>query len=375
MPVYWSIFFLSIIFLLHSSKVTQSLETEDGKIIYYTPKYLYMFSAIYLLFWVSCRDVVLDTYMYKAKFYAMPSTFDLMIKSVMDSTNGYGFELLQGLFKIFIGNNHYLWFGFLGAISLFMIFRTFRKFSIDVSLSYYLFIASTAFTWMVNGTRQFIAVCILFGVCDWLINGDQRHKIYYYLLIIVVSSIHSSALFLLPICFFTSRGKLLDKWMIFIVIATVVLMNYSNYVIDVAMDVMNKDYSDSLKEGRGSSIARLLVSAVPLILVLFKINEVRLKATPDIIFFINMSLVGVCFYFVSTFTNGILIGRMPIYFTLYNYILIPWLLKNVYTDILIKIACVFLYAFYFYYQMHVAWNDLTYVSEILNIYCYNRLGL
>ena len=44
-----------------------------------------------------------------------------------------------------------------------------------------------------------------------------------------------------------------------------------------------------------------------------------------------MSIVSVGFYIVSMFTSGIFIGRLPIYFSLYSYILLPWEIDHMFT--------------------------------------------
>lgn len=94
------------------------------------------------------------------------------------------------------------------------------------------------------------------------------------------------------------------------------------------------------------------------------------KANKSIKLAINMSFVGVCFYFASTFTDGILIGRMPIYFTVYNLYLLPWLIHNCFeirSRKIVWLGCACAYGLYFYYQMEVAWGGLMYVSDILHI--------
>jgi hypothetical protein len=219
--------------------------------------------------------------------------------------------------------------------------------------------------------RQFVVACILFGLSDLIIRKEKKSKFIYILLIVFLYYAHSSCLFLLPLVYLCARGKLLDKWMFLIVVATVIATVYSDSIMGVAADVMNKQYL--IVEGKGSSIPRFFISLVPLLLVLFRWEKVKAKASPFVIFAINMSLVGACFFFAATFTSGILVGRMPIYFTLYNYILLPWLIKNFYNQGFVKIACVVFYTFFFYYQMCVAWRELPYVSDILGIYYRNAL--
>ena len=63
-----------------------------------------------------------------------------------------------------------------------------------------------------------------------------------------------------------------------------------------------------------------------------------------------MSLVGAAFYWLSAFTNGISIGRIPIYFTLFNYILIPWEIKTFFHKDMQKIVfAIFIVVYFVFY--------------------------
>ena len=44
-----------------------------------------------------------------------------------------------------------------------------------------------------------------------------------------------------------------------------------------------------------------------------------------------MSIASAGLYVISMFTSGIFIGRLPIYFSLYNYILLPWEINRIFT--------------------------------------------
>ena len=83
-----------------------------------------------------------------------------------------------------------------------------------------------------------------------------------------------------------------------------------------------------------------------------------------------MNLVGICFYFAATFTNGVLVGRMPIYFTVYGLYLLPWVIRNCFTKRSRKVVwvlCAISYFICFYYQMCIAWDGLMYVSKFLKL--------
>ena len=60
--------------------------------------------------------------------------------------------------------------------------------------------------------------------------------------------------------------------------------------------------------------------------------------------------------FTKGSTSGIFIGRLPIYASLYSYILLPWELDHLFdrtSGQLIMIGMVGLYLVFYYYQMHM----------------------
>jgi hypothetical protein len=67
-------------------------------------------------------------------------------------------------------------------------------------------------------------------------------------------------------------------------------------------------------------------------------------------------------YIISMFTSGIYIARLPVYFSLFNYILLPWMIERFFEKnsaklvYLMVIAC---YMGYYYYQMHIVWEAVT----------------
>ena len=84
-----------------------------------------------------------------------------------------------------------------------------------------------------------------------------------------------------------------------------------------------------------------------------------------------MSLIASGLYIISKVaSSGVLLGRLPIYCSLYNLILLPWLLRNIFEkrekDLVYYIMIICYFAF-FYYQMVIAWNGMGYASQILNL--------
>ena len=150
---------------------------------------------------------------------------------------------------------------------------------------------------------------------------------------------------------------------------------FTNLLTDV---VEQTDYASSVNEFKatddGTSPIRILVESIPIILAFLYRNKIKEKLTPIIKLSINMSLIDSGLYIISKVaSSGILLGRLPIYFSMYNLILLPWLLKNIFEkrekDLIYYIMILCYFAF-FYYQMVVAWGGMGYSSTILNIKYY-----
>ena len=66
-------------------------------------------------------------------------------------------------------------------------------------------------------------------------------------------------------------------------------------------------------------------------------------------------------YLVSMVTSGIYVGRLPIYTSLYGYMLLPWVIDQIFeknSAILVKVLMIVCYLGFFYYQMHFTWGNL-----------------
>lgn len=368
MPVYWSMLIVTVVMFFLSYVSPRKEVVLEGNTVYKTNKMYAMATIIYILFFVGFRDRVLDTYWYIGSYKLIPTTYKGILEYAQSQKSGILFFLFEGMFKKFITINYYGWLFFVASISCVCIFKILYKYSIDFPMTMYLFVAGGTFSWLLNGIRQFLAVSILFAFSEWLIEGK---KIRYIILVLIVTLIHSSAILLIPVCLCVDSNKILGKKMIFLGIIIAIATRYMSTIITFLGENTDYDYTTAFETGSGSGVTRLIVACVPLIIVLIARNLIEKIKTPSIALAINMSCVGVYFYIASTLTNGILVGRMPIYFTLYNLYLLPWLIKKCFTELSSKIVwwgCVILYGIYFYYQMIVAWQGLTYVSEFLGLY-------
>lgn len=366
MEVYWIFYIIGLICFIIDYNATEGTEQCALRYKQFEKRFsafLFLVVGIFVMF----RDEVLDTYMYVSVFKSIPTSLEYVSLYLQNSHFEFGFITAQFLFKRFITTDHYYWFGFVAAVSLIPLFQRLKCWSDQLGFSSFLFIAGTSFTWLINGMRQYIVVCLLFYFSFWLLKGG---RIRFIITIILLSLIHKSVLILLPIYLIISTKKIFNWSLLFIILLTIIGIIYSDIVLDAAMIALEMDYSHTLENGQGASFIRFLVVAVPSILIIFNIRKIREMAPRHIVLAANLSVVGACFMLAAVFTNGILIGRLPAYFNMYNLYLLPWLIKVCFptTHKIVVWLCVILYSVFFYFQMCVAWHGLPYISHFFNLY-------
>lgn len=376
MTVYWFmmawVIFFGILAQVSARKVC--VGEYLGEEVYEARVHLFMAVVTFaiIVFFAGMRTTVGDTSAYIKMFKDYPllqNAHDVIFDS---SAREPGFRLLSILIKTFISDNYNVWLSIIAIISGICVMFPLYKYSCNFGISAFLFMVSCQFSWMFNGMRQFLVAAIMFS-CTGLILKNKT--LLYIIIVCILSTIHKSALILIPMYFIAQGEPWNKRTMLFIgciVLAMIFTTKFTNLLTDV---VEQTDYATSVNEFKatddGTSIIRILVESIPIILAFIYREKIKDKLTPIIKLSINMSLIASGFYIISKIVNsGILLGRLPIYFSIYNLILLPWLLNNIFEkkekNLIYYIMIVCYFAF-FYYQMIIAWGGLSYGSEILNI--------
>lgn len=372
MKIYWFMLAWVIMFGIMSQISAKYVCVGEGR--YEARANLFMALATFsvIIFFAGMRSYVADTIAYIKMFNEYP-LFSEARDVILDSgAREPGFRLFSILIKTYISDNYSVWLWIIAVISGICVMAPLYKYSCNFGISAFLFMASCQFTWMFNGMRQFIVASIIFA-CTGLILRNKT--ILYIAIVCILSTIHTSALILIPM-YFIAKGEPWNKrTMLFIgaiILAIVFTDKFTNLLTDV---VENTDYATSVNEFKdtddGTSVIRILVESVPIIIAFIYRDKIKDKLTPIIKLSINMSLIASGLYVISKVAkSGILLGRLPIYFSMYNLILLPWLIKTIFEGKeknLIYYTMIVCYFGFFYYQMCVAWGGMPYYSEILNI--------
>ena len=309
-------------------------ETVCGKKEYRWRPVWAVVTVLPLVWMCSQRGGIMDTGAYLEGYKDMPRAFGGIISYIGTVKKDNGFYFLSAVIKCIVGNRSVVYLFILAALQAGMLFYVYRKYSSRYLVSFFLFIASTDYiSWLFNGIRQFLAVTITFIGIKFILDKKYAKAI---ILILIASLMHQSALLVIPFIFI-AQGKAWNKKTLLFMVAVIVIVagigQFTNVLDSMLAETQYKNVVSDWQSWNddGTNALRVLVYAVPSVLSLIGLRFIRNEDDKVINLCTNMSIVSVGFYIVSMFTSGIFIGRLPIYFSLYSYILLPWEIDHMFT--------------------------------------------
>lgn len=371
MIVYWSmILWVPLIFFFYdmNHKEERMLVDYNFKQGIYNkvPMIFAIVTFAYFIFWIGMRTYVADTPVYINSFNSLPTDFATGWQNIDWDGKRPGFDIIALFFKCFITQDAQWWIMAIAIQSGVCVMLVIRKYSIDFFFSSFLFITLLTYTWLMNGMRQFICVSILFLCCDWIKDGKM---VRFMIAVLILSTIHFTALLMIPI-YFVARLKPWSGKIGLFIVGIAIICVFAEPLFN-GMDTMlsNTAYAGQtaqFSEDDGVSPVRVGFYMIPTILAFWKRKEVAeySKVNKMLPICVNMSLIAAALYFVGMFTSGILIGRMPVYADIYNLLLIPYLLHICFDSeqrkIVQKVYIIILLLFYFYMQLQGYYcSDIT----------------
>lgn len=323
-----------------------------------------IFSILPLIYWTATRGTGFgDTYLYIKGFADFPSTLKEIPAYMVQVEKDKGFRLLGIFLKTIIGDNVQLYLGIFAAMQATILAVIFRKYSSNYIIAIYIFIAITDYlSWMHNGLRQFIAVTLIFAATDLMIKRK------YFPLIVVIflaSTIHGSALMMIPVIFIIQGNPWNKKTMMAILAFVLAIVFVDRFAIILDDMLADTQYMNVVSEWQaihddGTNPIRVLIYSIPTILSIWGYRYIKIANDPVVNLACNMGIISTMLYCLSMVTSGIFIGRLPIYCSLYaTGILLPWELENMFSkgsSRLIKVLMVLCFIGFYYYQTHFIWN-------------------
>lgn len=344
--------------------IPKTLVTVEGKSEYRWGKFSAFLLVLPYITWAGYRSWFGDTETYRNSFYLAADSLSSLPAYAAEQTKDTGYYVLSSLFKILISNSSVVFFLAIAVFQIFCIMKTYRKYSSDYWMSIFLFIVSTDYlSYMFNGMRQFIAVCGIFACLGWIVRKEYFKSI---VVILLLSTIHQTALVMIPIIFIIQGRAFNKKTMFLIFLTLIVLVGVNEFTSFLENALKETQYSDIMtneimQNKTGTNILRVIVYSVPLLLSIVGKRYIDEANDPLINLCVNCSVITTALYVISAVTSGIYFGRLPIYTSLTGYILLPWLINHIFekkSAVLVKIMMYGFYFLFFYYQMHFAWGVL-----------------
>lgn len=371
MVIYWNIFAWSFLIASLWRFFPRTISLEDGT---YEKKANLMTAFLafsIIIFLTGLRSGVADTRAYITFFNHI--SIDSLEYLFSESGHDKGFLFLTYYFKFFISDDFHVWLFVIALISGLAVMFPLYKHSPMFELSTFLFVATAQFTWLLNGMRQFIAISILFLAIDLIIKRRFKE---YLIIVLILSTIHGSAIYVLPFYFLCQAKPWSKKILITVIVFSIAFLCIDKFLSLGAVlleGTQYAGYTNAIAAIEGSSVFRVLAAALPLLLAFWRKKEAMMLNDKVLNICINMSTFNFCFMLLSTAIGGIFIGRVAAYFDIYNLLLYPLILSKLFAPkdrIILYFGIILGYTAWFYYQMEVTWN-LYYVSDILDLYYFN----
>ena len=348
---------LAVLTIMAPEWVYRDELVEGEKVRRVTPLFA-VIAVLPLVIWAGFRGNVGDTGGYIRGFEDMPNSFSGIGNYIDTIIKDQGFYLASAIIKCIIGNRQTLYFIILAGVQCFLIFKIYRKYSSSYVIAFFLFIASTDYvSWVFNGIRQFTAAAITIACFPWIL---KKKYILAVAGILIASLFHQSALLVLPFVFIV-QGKAWNKKSLLFIIVVIVAVMFADRFTNILETMLSEtQYENVVSDWQswqddGTNFLRVLVYSVPTILSLIGLKYIRQEDNPLVNLCTNMSIASAGLYVISMFTSGIFIGRLPIYFSLYNYILLPWEIENIFTKQSAKLIYVAMIIAYLGFYLYSLW--------------------
>lgn len=306
-----------------------------------------------------------DTGVYQGSFRECVASLEQIGIYLSGISKDKGFYFLMALEKSIFGDSDTLYFLLLAAFQLLIVMWMCRKYSEDYWFSIFLFIASTDYlSWSFNGIRQFTAVVMVYAATPLILKKKYIPSI---IIILLASTMHQSALLMIPVIFII-QGKAWNKKTIICILASLVALvfvdQFTNILDSLLAETQYVNVVSDYKSWNddGTNPIRVLVYSIPMILSIVGLRYIREEDNPIINMTVNASIITTGLLIISAGTSGIFLGRLPIFTSLWaQCILLPWEIEHMFTPEsarIVKIAAIICYCMFFYYQLHFAWTLL-----------------
>ncbi|SFB29993.1 EpsG family protein [Cohnella sp. OV330] len=301
------------------------------------------------------RNNIGDTFFYMHAFEVNDFSWYSILKE-----KDIGFGIFQKVLKSYTDDPQALVFIIALVTDIFIVLALYR-YSRMFEVAVYVFITSGAFIVSMNGMRQYLAAALLFWATKYLLTNSWKR---YMLIVLFASIFHQSALIMVPIYFLVRRKAWTRSTFILLALAILIVFGFNQFQGLLFAALQDTSYGEyqNFQEG-GANLIRVIFYIVPLVIAY--IGREKLRAlNPRIDIFVNMSLIGAALMIIAT--QNWIFARMAIYFSLYQIVLVSWIIKvfRWKDQKLVYFVLVAIYFLYFFYENVITLN-IQYRSDYI----------
>lgn len=273
-----------------------------------------------------------DTSVYINGYTASEASWQSIIQTIRQHESGFGFIVFRDTIKILSGGSVAAFRAILALCQILPVILVYRKYSTSYMVSAFLFVAAgNHIAWMMNGLRQFLAAAIVFAGTGFILRKRLVPAI---TLILVAATVHTSALVMLPVIFIVQGKAWNKKTMLYIAVAIIAMFVFSRRADLMDMLLQGTEYEGAVEAWQnlgdeGVNPIRVLVNAIPVILAFYARRPINRKNDPVLNICVNMAIINLGIYLIAMVTSGMMVGRLPLYVSLYTYILLPYLVYSI----------------------------------------------
>lgn len=337
------------------------------------PNKLFSTIAMAVLVLVSgLRSNIGDTGYYKYGFInIVPDNIFSAFETFTLYNGDLGFMVFQSFIKDFISTDPQALLFICALITNVFIMIVLYKYSPAFELSLFLYITTGAYFFTMNTMRQYLISAILFLCIKLIVDGKWLP---FFVLVLLLSTMHSSGLIFIPVYFFV-RLKPWSKLVVTAIVVTAAVLLLFNQIgsslLDLLMDTQYGHYKEFiLSEDSGANLIRTLVATVPVVLAYLGRKQLEKSNDKLIDVILNFSVLNLVFQILAL--QNLIFARFSVYFGLYNLLLLPWLIKNLFdkqTSAIFYGASLILYIIFYYYEMesYLSYWGIGYRSDFIGL--------
>ena len=310
-----------------------------------------------------------DAYVYLIKGF--PEDLDIISWELGDNP---AFLIIESILKTFDVEVHlFIMFFFFWTTLFYMHFV--KKYSVDLTLTVYLFFTMGCYSFNMAAMKQ----CIATAFCLLAIPYAIEKKYFRFLLLICFAALfHPYALMYIIVPFLDFSPWKIGTFVVLvgIVVVGVLFQPLLGTVISITTAI-GEEYTIDTFSGDGVGILRLVVVWSPVVLSFIYRKVLYAQCDRKDRIFFHLTIVYAGILFVGLFGTALYFGRLSNYFSMMPVITLPWMIKKINyfyprDSRIITIVVVICYFIFFYFS-HTIESDFASSYEALTLIDFLRI--